>query len=328
MKRIGIYIVLGLLLASCGNGKKSESVKKSSHEISVTILPQKYFVEQIAGDFLNVNVMIPPGASPATYEPTSSQLANLSNSDLYVKIGYSGFEMAWMDKLKSVNKHMTVIDCSEGINLIYEEVVHGKGRQNEVRQNEGRQDEDRHDEGHNDEGHKDEGHQHEGHRHGGGVDPHIWLSPRNVRVIATNINSALAEMYPEQAKVFSHNLAAFLTKIDALDRKLEEDLSGMEERAFFTYHPSLSYFARDYGFTQYPLELGGKTPSAAHLKKLVDIGLEKKIGVVFLQMQFDQHNAEVLAKEIGAEIVQINPLDEAWYDQMLSISEKIKANLK
>jgi zinc transport system substrate-binding protein len=292
MKNTGILILIAVLLAGC----KSNENQNEKNRIAVSILPQEYFVSKIAGDIFEINVLIPPGASPATYEPTPAQLASLSKTDLYLRLGHTGFEMAWMEKLASANENMTIIDLSEGIDLIIEDVMHGHA----------------HDHGH----------------HAGGVDPHIWLSPRNVKVIAKNIHQALISNYPEHRKTFTSNLDVFLHELDTLDQHITNQLSGLESKSFFTYHPSLSYFARDYNLEQYPMELGGKTPSSGHMKKLIDTAVEKDIRVIFLQMQYDQKNAEVLAKEAGAEIVQINPLDIEWHDQMIFITEKLKQNLQ
>lgn len=310
------------LLPGCGNKTQTEG----KPTIAVSILPQDYFVSRIAGDLVSVNVMIPPGASPATYEPTPSQLTSLSKTDLYLKMGYTGFEMAWMDKLSSASKQMTIVNLSEGVDLITEATMHGEGmEQGEMQQHQGTEGQSEMNMQSEMKGHaemEDHGHHH------GGIDPHTWLSPKNVKVIARNIYDALTAAYPEHREVFADNLQDFMGELDSLDSAIANELQDLSSRAFFTYHPSLSYFARDYNLQQYPLELGGKTPSAAHMKKLIDTGKAQQIGVVFLQMQFDQKNAEVLAREIGAEIVQINPLDPEWYEQMLFIAGKLRENLK
>ncbi|MDF1570288.1 MAG: zinc ABC transporter substrate-binding protein [Bacteroidales bacterium] len=356
-----------LLVTSCGNKPGNDD----QPTIAVSILPQEYFVSRIAGDLFSINVMIPPGASPATYEPTPAQLAILSKTDLYLKMGYTGFEMAWMDKLRSANQQMTIVNLSEGLHLITEATMHGDPADHEdaelhadtnvhgdtdvhsAIEEHAPGEEHAHYHGGTEEhsttdAHGDmedhggmEAHEamaehgtteaHEamadhGHHHGG-IDPHTWLSPKNVKIIARNIHNALAAAYPEHKEVFAANLDEFMGDLDSLDSSIANELKDLSSRAFFTYHPSLSYFARDYNLAQYPLELGGKSPSAAHMKKMIDTGREKRIGIVFLQMQFDQKNAEVLAKEIGAEIVQINPLEPEWYDQMLYISGKLKENL-
>lgn len=300
MKKI-IILLTALTVLSCGGDKTKKS---TDPVISVTILPQEYFVQQIAGDLFDVNVMIPPGASPATYDPSPAQLAALTNTDLYLMMGFTGFEMSWSQKLKSVNPDMKMINLSEGIDLIMEKSPHGA--------------EDDHESG------KSSSHA-SGHHHGG-IDPHTWLSPRNAKIITNNIRKVLSEAYPQYADTFSKNYDSFTVRLDSLDSAIESKLESVHPISFFTYHPSLSYFARDYGLKQVPLELMGKSPSASYLRDLVDIGKEEQIGIIFLQMQFDQHNAEVLAREIGAEIVQINPLDPEWFDQMLFISAKLTGN--
>ena len=292
MRKMSFVLFVVILFAGCASNDREDSKTR----IAVSILPQEYFVSKIAGDIFEINVLIPPGASPATYEPTPSQLVSLSKTDLYLKMGYTGFEMAWMEKLTSANKEMKVVDLSEGVDLIIEDVAH------------------------------DHAHDH-GHHHGG-VDPHIWLSPKNVKIIAKNIHEALATRYPEHRDTFDLNLGVFLHELDSLDQYISGALSDLRSHSFFSYHPSLSYYARDYNLEQHPMELAGKEPSSGHLKNLIDTGKEKEINIIFLQMQFDQKNAEVLAKETGAEIVQINPLDIEWFDQMVFITKKLQKNLQ
>ncbi|MCF8346713.1 MAG: zinc ABC transporter substrate-binding protein [Bacteroidales bacterium] len=296
MKKYSIIILVTLIISGCSSQKDTSG----AHEITVSILPQKYFVTRITGDLFPVNVMVPPGASPATYDPTPSQLTSLAKTDLYFKMGYTGFEMAWMDKLAATNDSMTIIDLSEGIDLITEKKMQENVHPSDY----------------------EHGHQH------GGVDPHTWLSPLNVKIISRTIHKALSYKYPEYREVFDTNLESFLTDLDSLDQYISDELTNLKSVSFFTYHPSLSYFARDYKLDQHPLELGGKTPSSAHMKKLIDTGAKNNIKVIFLQMQFDQKNAEVLANETGAQIVQINPLDPDWMAQLFHITEKLKEHLK
>lgn len=281
-----ILILLALILVSCGTKEKPATSKDT---ISVSLLPQKYFIEEIAGDLFNINVMIPPGASPATYEPTPRQLTSLAETGLYMRIGYTGFELSWMDKIIAGNKSMQIVDLSEGIDLIMEK-----------------------------------SHQHGDHHHGS-VDPHIWMSPGNAKIISKNVCDALSENYPEHQAIFTSNLESLDLKLDSLDTYFKKSVADLERKSFMIYHPALSYLARDYGLHQIPMELEGKTPTSSYLKELIDMGIEHNISVLFLQMQFDQHNAEVLAKEIGAEIIQINPLDPLWYTQMIAIADKLKS---
>ncbi|HDR67590.1 MAG TPA: hypothetical protein ENN61_00920 [Bacteroidaceae bacterium] len=167
----------------------------------------------------------------------------------------------------------------------------------------------------------------EGHhgRHHTGIDPHVWLSPENAKIISKNILKAMLLQFPEKSDLLNENYRLFIDRIDSLDTYISQVLEGLENRSFMSYHPSLTYFARDYNLHQHPLELEGKPPSPAYLKYLADLGKKEGINVIFLQMQFDQHDAEVLAREIGAKVININPLDPEWYDQMVFITNILKA---
>jgi len=261
--------------------------------ISVSILPQLYFVEQLAGELVEVNVMIPPGASPATYEPTLSQLGKLEQSEAYLRIGYVGFELSWMDKISSVNPKMKIIDLSHGIDLIVQM--------------------------------EEETDEHHGHSHGG-ADPHIWLSVDNARIIARNIQEELLIMFPDHQKELLSRFEIFSSTLDSLHQVINTKLEGLENRNFMIYHPALSYFSREYNLIQHSLEIEGKSPSPAHLREMTDLGINHKISRILIQNQFDRKNAEVLAREISAEIVQFDPLDPHWMEQMLYIADQFKSS--
>ena len=288
-------IFLALALISCA----SETSRSGKPIVSISILPQGYFLEQLAGDLVELNVLVPSGASPATYEPTLSQLTSLKNSEVYLRVGHIGFEMAWLDRISSVNPEMKIINVSKGIALIEEDHHHGE-------------------EGHNGDDH----HQGDGHHHGG-IDPHTWMSVSNARIIARNSYDALVQILPNQKELLAKNLRNLTADLDSLDRELSEMLEPLAGHGFMIYHPALTYFARDYKLTQHSLEEGGKEPSPAHMKEMIDLGRASGTTAIFIQRQFDRRNAEVLAREIGANIVQIDPLDPEWFSQMHYIAETL-----
>lgn len=285
--RIILFSIAAISLGSC---QPNEDLNTKTM-LSVSIQPQKYFIEKLAGELVDVNVLIPPGASPATYEPSLAQLSKLSRSEAYMRIGYVGFELSWMDKIRSVNPHMKIVDLSRGIDLIHEDE-------------------------------EDPG-EHHGHSHGG-IDPHIWMSVINAKIIARNVYNELILLFPAEEEKMKKKLSEFNDELDTLQDSVAKHMKDLEQRNFLIYHPALSYFARDYDLHQYPIEIEGKTPSPAHLKRLTDLSQEKNISTIFVQSQFDIRNAEVLADEIDAEIVQFNPLDEEWKKQMLYIVERFK----
>lgn len=274
-----ILLALGLVLNSC-----TPQLKDVSQTVTVSVLPQKFFVNQIAGNWLNVNVMVPPGSSPSTYEPTPIQMKDLSHSQVYFKIGHIGFEKAWMDKLTAVNLKMKVVDTSTGMNLIEEEEF------GEV-----------HDDGH---GHS---HIHEG------FNPHTWLSPNQVRHQSNIIFNELALAYPEKADEMKLNLENFLLKIDSAQQDLDLKLGGKQGVSFIVYHPVWTYLAYDYGLKQVSIEFNGKEATPRKLKEIVDFAKENEIHTIFVQKEFSTAQAQSIADEINGSVIQLNPLAYDWF---------------
>ena len=293
MIRSALYMLIVLTAITTNSCHPGEALNKKII-ISVSILPQKYFIEKLAGDNVDINVLIPPGASPATYEPTLTQLTKLVQSNVYMKIGYIGFELSWMDRILSVNPDMKIIDLSSGIETILQE--------------------------------SNTQEKHHGHAHGG-IDPHIWMSAVNAKIIAENIYQELILLLPHKKDSLKIRYMKLEEELDSLHLLLSNGLKELNQRSFLIYHPALTYFARDYGLYQYALEIEGKTPSPAHLKKIIDLGREKNINSIFIQTQFDRRNAEILAAEINAEIIPFDPLDEEWDKQMLYIAKQFNRSL-
>jgi len=244
--------------------------------VVVTILPQAEFVERIGGDKVRVTVMVPPGASPHTYEPTPSQLKEVSNAKMYAKVG-SGieFELAWMDKILSVNKKMLVVDCSNGIELIDN-------------------------------------------------DPHIWLSPKNAKIMVENIYRGLVQIDPANREYYARNKEKYLQELDKLDNEIARALSGRENRKIMVYHPAWTYFARDYGLEQIPIEREGKEPTPQGIANLIKQARENNITVIFASPQFSTKTADVIAKEINGKVVLINPLEKNYLENMRKVAKAFK----
>jgi len=290
MKNLLLFLWAILLVHSC----RTEIESGDKPVISVSILPQQYFIEQLAGNLVEVNVMIPPGASPATFEPTVVQLGKLDRSSVYMRIGYIGFEQSWMDKIRTVNPSMKLVDLSEGIEVIQES----------TRQI------------------ANEADDHHGHRHHG-PDPHIWMSTTNGGIIARNIHEELLLLLPAEKDYLQARYDQFRLYLDSLHTEITGKLEHLENRSFMIYHPALTYYARDYRLEQLALEIEGKSPSPAHLKEMTDLARENHISKILIQSQFDRNNAKILARETGAEIIQFDPLDLNWGKQMSYIAEQL-----
>ncbi len=286
--KLSIWILLAsFLFVSCQVNKKQEEKKV----ITVSILPQKTFVEKIAGGDFKVNVLIPPGASPATYTLLPSQLKDIVNSVAWFRIGYIGFEYSWKDKIAETNKEMKVYNLSEGLDLIADKV-----------------------EDHGDHVHMD------------GIDPHVWLSTQNVKKMAEKIKDVLNEINPENKDTYLLNYHKFVKEIDQVNIQVKNTLKDVKGKTFILFHPSLTYFARDYELNQVSLESGGKEPTAQHIKEVVDLANKHNIKTVYIQTEFDREHARVFAEEIGGVIMQIAPLDPYWAENMVYIAQTIRDN--
>ena len=283
MKKI-IYILTLLILCACTNTPQ----KNEKPIITVTLEPLRYFTEAIAGDNFQVISMVPKGSSPESYDPTPQQLVNLSQSQAYFRIGYIGFEQAWMDKLEANSPDMKVYDTSVGVDLI-----------------------------------RGEGHWHGDHYHEGGVEPHIWNSTPNALIIADNIYKALCELDATHQTDYQKRLDALKETIRQTDENVKALLKNAD-KTFLIYHPALSYFARDYGLKQIRIEEGGTEPSPAQLKALIETCRKEKIHTIFVQQEFDQRNAQLIANELGINIVSINPLSYDWAEEMVRVAKALK----
>lgn len=281
------YFYLVILSLCCILITQSCKNKREDHRmVSVSILPQKYLVEKIAGDYLQVNVMIPPGMNPATCDLSTEQLKKLYDSDLCFTIGYLPFELTHLYPVLESRKDIGVINHSEGIQMISGSCSH----------------------------------HHEGHEHGG-VDPHIWLSPVYAQKMATTIFQVLSERYPDQKETFKSNYEALTEEINGVAQKAKQVLENKQQEVFLIYHPALTYFAAEYGLEQISIEDEGKEPNPAHLKKIIDLAREKNIHLILIQNQFDVNNAKAIAKEIDGEIIPIDPLAENWTEEMNRLIE-------
>ncbi|MDY7040216.1 MAG: zinc ABC transporter substrate-binding protein [Chloroflexota bacterium] len=279
-------VLSAVLLAGCGQRTNPEPTDKL--RVTVSILPQKYFVERVGGEHVDVNVMVAPGDSPHTYEPKPEQLRALSQATVYFSIGVE-FEKAWMDRIASANSEMLIVDTTEDIERMPMAASH----------------------------HEEEEHGQEGEN----LDPHIWTSPNLVKIQAKTIYSALVTVDPDHQADYQANLDEFISDINELDADIRETLAGLETQKFMVFHPSWGYFARDYGLEMIPIEIGGTEPSAAELAALIAEAKEENIRVIFAQPEFSTRDADTIANEIGGKVLLISPLAPDWLDNLHQVAD-------
>jgi zinc transport system substrate-binding protein len=284
-----VTLLLGVVSLTGCSQRPTPSPSPDKLQIMVSIPPQKYFVERIGSGYVTANVMVPPGAEPHTFEPKPEQLKALSRSKAYLRIRIE-FEDAWMNKIKTANPKMLIVDTTQGI----QRMPMPAGFQEE-----------------GDKAHAGEGEN---------LDPHIWLSPKLVKVQARTIYDALVKLDSKHQVAYQANLKGFLADIDTLDADIHKTLQGVKNRKFIVFHPGWGYFARDYGLQMIPIEVGGQEPSAAELGTLITRAKKENIQVVFVEPQFSKQAAETIAKEIGGEVLPIDPLSPDWLNNLRQVS--------
>ncbi len=264
-------------------------------QVVVSIVPEKTFVEKIAKELADVTVMVAPGASPATYEPKPSQMKAIAKADLYFAIGVP-FERAWLPRFAAQNPGMKIVDITEGIRKMPMDSHHHHGNRKSGIGNR----ETRH-----------------------SLDPHVWLSPPLVKIQAKNIALALESVDPAHKDIYERNLKKFLQEIEQLDRELKKRLAPCRGSAMMVFHPSWGYFARTYGLRQIPIEIEGKEPKSKEIVRLIREAKEEGVRTLFVQPQFSKRSAEVIARSIGAKIVEADSLSADWSENLLDIAKKV-----
>ena len=295
MKRVISYIFCSffILLIGC-NGVKKEDVRT----ISVTINPQKYFLEQIVGNKFNVNCIVPTGSNPESFDPAPSQMMALSKSEAFFKVGYLGIENTLLEKARQNNPNLQLIDCSEGI-----VPVDGNLHENC--------------------GHEHHDHAEDMHNGHAGGDPHIWSSPLTARTMVENMYLAVLELDSVNKTFYKTNYEKLMSEINHTDNIISDLITKAPSKGFIIYHPALSYFANEYGLTQYSIEYEGKNPSPAQLKDLIDKAKIEGVKVVFIQQEFDTKNAQTVADAIGGRAVVIDLMAYDWHREMIKIAKAL-----
>ena len=280
MKVKAIFILVIITITPLFSGCKGEN-EAESFDVIVSIAPFADFVKAVAGDSLKAGIVIPPGKSPHNYEPTPSDIGQLSEADIYFLVGGPfQLEKTWTAKIKpNDSSKMKLVDCSGNIKIIEN-------------------------------------------------NPHYWLSPANARKVVNLMYEELSAMYPGMRSYFEQNKNSYLSKLKNADSTVSSRLSNLNTRSFMVYHPAWKYFARYYNLKEIGIEIEGKSPRAKKLGELVNFARENDVRAVFVEPQFSHKSAETIAKEIGASVVEINPLPENYIKNLIDVANKLHEYLR
>ncbi|MBC8463935.1 MAG: zinc ABC transporter substrate-binding protein [Deltaproteobacteria bacterium] len=293
MQLRGVLSVFMVLIAASDAGAVSRM------PVFVSIAPQKYFVEKIGGDLVDIHTMVSPGASPATYEPKPRQMAALTKAKVYFAIGVP-FENRWLPKIAAASPLMEVIHTDHGIVKIPMQPFH----------------------------HRDSEKQHPKSSTPKRLDPHIWLSPKRVKIQAQHILNTFIRIDSLHRSIYITQYHQFIRELEDLDAEIQQKLAGEKGRQFMIFHPSWGYFAHEYGLEQIAVEIEGKDPKSAQLKALIQQAKSKGIKVIFMQRQFSAKSARMVARAIGGRVVFLDPLAPNWADNLRTTANAIKSGLK
>jgi zinc transport system substrate-binding protein len=278
-------------------------------KVFVSILPEAYFVERVGGPHVLVDVLVGPGQSPHIFEPTPKQIVRLSQAQVFFSIGWP-FEARLLSKITATAPNLKVVPLQAGLKLRQFTDDEQKADEAAEARAAGKA-------------------APEAAQPGapGEPDPHVWLSPRNARLMAATVAETLIALDPAHADVFRKNLAALDADLARLDADIAAALAPLKGKEFFVYHPAFGYFADAYGLRQVPVEIEGKEPAARQLTALVARAKKDGVRVIFVEPQFSSRSAEVVAQAIGGAVVPMDDLARDYLANLKDMAEKVRKAL-
>lgn len=264
----------------------SKRVDDTRPTLVVSVEPLRNILEHIVGNRFRVVTLMPGGDNPETFEPSPSRRIDVEISQACFITELLPFEISL--KKTSANSDR-FINVSVGIPLIYDTHVHG----NE-----------------------------ENLHHHRIADPHIWTSVQNNRTIAQNMATAICEIDPAHSAEYQRNIKHYFNYLDSLDNALASKLES-SRKSFLVWHPSLSYFARDYGLNQVSVSAEAKELSMKSLSNIIEQARCDSIDIMVFQKEYDNRQAQAIAKEIGANVATISSAGYDWEKELISLTDEL-----
>ena len=293
---LGAFCSLGLLNAcrESNTGNEGPSSENEQLRVMVSVPPLADLIRKVGGQEIHIDILVDKGQDPHTFSPSPVQMKALGKADILFTVDMP-FEKTLIDKISDTNTGITVVDASAGIEKLGLE--------------------------HHEEEEGETGGDHEGHDHDS--DPHVWLAPYSIKVQLENIKNALAIAAPGKADFFAGNLEAAQVQLARAHEQITGKLKPFAGKQFFVFHPAFGYFANEYGLEQVAIEVGGHNPTPKELIGFLTVAKEAGIKVIFIQPQFDPRSAEVIAKELGAKVINLDPLAPDVIKSLHAIADAI-----
>lgn len=291
-------LCIGVMLISVLSIQGLSAAHAAGLRLAVSVAPQQYLLKELKTPDSRIVVVIPPGHSPATWDPTPRQMQDIVSADVLFPIGVP-FEQVWLPKLRQHAPDMLIADTLKGIELMH---FPQTGADNT---------------------------EHHGHAHShSGIDPHVWLDPVRAMAIAANMAATLQQLDPEHSTFYAKRLDVLSRNLLELHHEISQTLAPLQQRSFMVYHPSWGYFAARYNLNQIALEKDGKEPSGIHLAQLIQRAKTEHITTIFVQHQFSTRAARAIAAQTGATIETLDPLDPDLAHTLRLTAQKLADSLK
>ena len=303
LKKNLIITVTTLALAATGCGCSYTGTDSSGRPVAAVVYPQQAaLLRPIVGDEFEIVTLLPPGSDPETYEPSMSTMKALTHADILFAMGTPGFEEAVLRGVGANFPDLKVIDSSAGIERLTH--THGSAEYGKLDHGHG------HSHGHDD---------HEAEIEG---DPHLLTSVRNARIMAANMVSALSSLNPAESATYRRRLASLDSVFTVTDDSLRSILAR-GARPFVMLHPSLSYFAHDYGLTQLSMEQDGKEPSPRMYAQTMKTLSVSDPALLVTERTHSSPQLKAMADEAGIPELVVDLNSEDWIANLYKIAEAL-----
>lgn len=279
-KIITVFILFVLFTGCTSNEQLTPEPARSDSTLQVvattSILAD--VVSEVAGDTVEVQLLIPLGSDPHSYQPTPSDMAAVSDADVVFMVG-AGLEEFMDGVIEGTGGNALLVEVSEGIELMEFEHEEEEGEEHA--------DEDEHE----------------------GGDPHVWVDPNNVILWVQNIERVMSQMDPANSAVYAENANAYIEQLEELDQWIREEVSAIpaDNRKLVTDHLLLGYFAEEYGFEQIGAVFPGYStmtePSALEMAALEDAIRSLEVKAVFVGNTVNPQVSQRITEDTGAELV-------------------------
>jgi len=269
-----------IMLSGCSTAKKETArnlAGDTNHlTVAVSIVPQASFVKAVGGDYVKVETMIPPGASPENYSPSPQAMEQVSKAKIYFAMGVPAETSGILPRLQELNTSMKVVNLAGKVDQVYpaREIAPGQ------------------------------------------KDPHRWMSPKRAREMVKIIALELSAVDKDHAETYQKNAEAYQKQLQDLDQDIRSSLASVQGKSFIVYHPAMGYFADDYGLKMIALETEGKEATVHDFQAVIDQAKKDNIKVVFYQAEMDSKQARTLAQELGGQAELIAPLSPNYIDNL------------